>query len=339
MTTAPLSVRQADLESGIRPFDLHRDLRQVADLVSEAFAPELDAASLMALRELRLLGRLYQWLGMNYLSSLNAFSLFDGFVCTDMSRVVGNVSLQKLDPYGQRWQIANMAVARSHQRRGIAHALLHNALRHLKQAGAQYAVLQVRADNHVARDLYVKYGFRRMGGIAELAGRSPLALKQAPTPGVMQPVARRDWRKIFALAQSQMEHHQRWWRPLKSDEFRLDWPRYLAEELARLIGVSHIRRFGVQYKSGHYAAAAIVHSRYWQGDHQVTLWTRPQLYGTYEQDLVGTIGQAIGPRPGLRIRVKVDADHAEALALLQASGLQHTLTLDTMRCVLRQPAV
>jgi hypothetical protein len=40
---------------GIRPFDISRDLRPVAELIAEAFASELDGRGQSALREMRML--------------------------------------------------------------------------------------------------------------------------------------------------------------------------------------------------------------------------------------------------------------------------------------------
>lgn len=334
MTTTPLAAWNSRLESGLRPFELHRDLHQVAELVGEAFATELDAASQMALRDMRVWGRFFQGLGFGYLNSFNSFNLLDGFVWTDASRVVGNVSLQKLDPFGRRWQIANMAVARSHQRQGIAKELLRRALAYLREVGAQYAVLQVRGSNHVAQRLYARYGFERMGGSAELKGRTPLATRAPSAASAVQPIAGREWRKIYDLAQGQMERHMKWWHPLKRGDFVHDWPQQLTENLSFLIGWRQVQRFGIRYNAGHLATAAIVDSQFWKGLHQISLWSRPQLYGRYEQDLVDALAQTLDARPGCRVQAKVDADHKEAIAALRACGLDEIEVLDTMRCAL-----
>ena len=55
MTVIPVPGYQYDhrLETGIRPFDISRDLRAVAELISTSFASELDDRGSAALREMR----------------------------------------------------------------------------------------------------------------------------------------------------------------------------------------------------------------------------------------------------------------------------------------------
>ena len=335
MLTVPLTIRNPASESGIRPFEITRDLRQVADLVSEAFAGELDEASTSALRELQIFGNLARILRLGYLNSFSTYSPFDGFVWMEMSRVVGNISLQRMDPYGRRWQVANIAVARSHQRQGIGRKLLAHAIAYLKEMGAQYAVLQVRSNNHIALDLYAKHGFTRMGGTTELKGFSPLAHTLAPSPeDIVADIPVPEWRRIYDLARSQVEYHTQWWHPLRKGEFVSDWPQRMGERFSAFMGRSHIHRLGIRTNAGHYATAALVRSHGWRRQHDISWWTRSQRYGHYETAMAAAIAQAVGDQPGFRIRAQIDADHAEGIQALQDIGLREATTLDTMRCVL-----
>ena len=54
---APRPIR-GSTESGIRPFDISRDLRPVAELIADAFTNELDPRGLAALREMRIMSHL-----------------------------------------------------------------------------------------------------------------------------------------------------------------------------------------------------------------------------------------------------------------------------------------
>ena len=240
--------------------------------------------------------------------------------------------MQRLDPYGQCWQIANMAVARTYQRRGIARALLKTAKDHLRTIGTQYAVLQVRENNGIAKGLYLQHGFEYMGGVAELKGITPLQEKGDYQRGAARPILGQEWRQIYDLAQRQMEHHLKWWRPLKKGDFVHDWPQQLTEDVARFLNLGQVQRFGVKTKAGQLAAAAIVQSHFLQCRHYVSLWTRPQLYGLYEADLVAAALGSLDSRQGMEIQVKVDADHLEALECLADWGLRKSSVLQTMRC-------
>lgn len=60
-------------------------------------------------------------------------------------------------------EIDNLVVAASHQRQGIAAALLTEALRQAMARGGQSAVLEVRASNLAAQKLYESFGFVMAG--------------------------------------------------------------------------------------------------------------------------------------------------------------------------------
>lgn len=245
---------------------------------------------------------------------------------------MGNISLQRLDPYGHCWQIANMAVAPTYQRRGIASALLKAAKDHLRTVGTQYAVLQVRENNEKARALYEQHGFECMGGVAELKGITPLQKMGKCQHGATSPIPGREWRKIYDLAQRQMEHHLKWWRPLKKGDFVHDWPQQFTEDFAQVLNLGQVQRFGVKTNAGQLAAAAVVRSHFLQCGHYVSMWTRPQLYGLYEADLVDTVLGSLDSRQGMQVQVKVDADHGEIMEHLADWGLSKSSVLHTMRC-------
>lgn len=61
-------------------------------------------------------------------------------------------------------QIDNLAVAGSHRRKGVATALLTEALEAARQKGIINAILEVRAGNFSAVELYRRQGFTAIGG-------------------------------------------------------------------------------------------------------------------------------------------------------------------------------
>ncbi len=64
---------------------------------------------------------------------------------------------------GQEWELENIVVGQSLQRRGLATALLGQFLDIACRAGAITVFLEVRASNLPARSLYEKHGFRVIG--------------------------------------------------------------------------------------------------------------------------------------------------------------------------------
>ena len=157
--SAQLAVdRQAEFQ-GLRPLDPRKDLNQVADLIEEAFGSELEPGGIAALRDLRMLSRMGPLVGLMARSDPYLEDVLGGFVWIEDNRVVGNVTLQRLDTYGSRWQIANVAVSRNYRGHGIGRALVASAIERIQERQGNWAVLQVRIDNDIARGLYERLDF------------------------------------------------------------------------------------------------------------------------------------------------------------------------------------
>jgi ribosomal-protein-alanine N-acetyltransferase len=64
---------------------------------------------------------------------------------------------------GPEWELENIVVAASAQRRGLASALLGHFLDVVRQRGGESVFLEVRDSNAPARALYAKHGFVETG--------------------------------------------------------------------------------------------------------------------------------------------------------------------------------
>ena len=169
MTTLPAARRMhKQVEQGIRPFDIGRDLKPVAELIARAFANELDSRGTAALREMHIMGHMSGIIRLLNRSTGEFNDMFSGFVWLEEGRVVGNVTVQRAANHSERWQIANVAVAQKHRGRGIARQLLWRALDHIRSSGGRWAVLQVYENNNAARHLYINMGFENVGGTVDL---------------------------------------------------------------------------------------------------------------------------------------------------------------------------
>jgi ribosomal protein S18 acetylase RimI-like enzyme len=152
-------------DRGLRPADVQRDLRGIADLLAEAFVGELDEAGRQILREMRFWARLgwllrvLEW----FLPPGEAFA--PGYVWVEDGRIVGYTMVRRLRPGSKDWLIANVAVAEGFRGRGIGRALVSACLEYARAFGARRAILQVRADNMPALQLYRSLGFQEMGWI------------------------------------------------------------------------------------------------------------------------------------------------------------------------------
>ena len=213
--------RAESAEPGIYPFDPHKHLRQVAELVSAVFAQELDAEGRNALYEMQMVGRFGPLLGGLFGASL--FTDFvAGYVWVERGEVLGNATLQRIDYGGMRWRISNVAVTPEHRGRGIARSLMLSCLSEIAQQGGAWAVLQVRIDNPPARKLYESLGFTDVyqEGIWRLAGLS----RRPSTPDTRWPLEllpATAWRERFELAQAAQTSLADWIGPIQKAEYEV----------------------------------------------------------------------------------------------------------------------
>lgn len=103
------------------------------------------------------------------------FAAFDG------ERAVGTVALMLDTPENQRHraEIAKMIVARDVRRRGVARALMGQAIAHAQSIGRTLIVLDTRTGD-AAEPLYTSMGFRRAGIVPDYA-RNATGIEEATT--------------------------------------------------------------------------------------------------------------------------------------------------------------
>src|SRR3990172_10649627 len=146
--------------SQLRPFDMRRDLLQVADLVELCFAESLDADGRLYIRQMRQAAASAPALALASTSNARGDLPLGGFVWQEAGAVVGNLSLIP-HHYGRRrlYLIANVAVHPDHRRRGIARHLTQAALQEVQRRGQRGLWLQADEQNLAAVRLYHGMGF------------------------------------------------------------------------------------------------------------------------------------------------------------------------------------
>ncbi len=158
----PLAAPVAAVD-GLRPVDLRKDLRPLADLIELAFSATMDSAGRSAIREMRYLSHMGIALRLITRVSALAEGISLGFVYVVDGELVGNVSIYSANfprELGETWLLANVAVHPTQQRRGIAHQLVAASLEALRKRGAVRVILQVDCHNEAALKLYEAQGFR-----------------------------------------------------------------------------------------------------------------------------------------------------------------------------------
>ena len=243
-----IASKSALAQNGLRPLDVRRDMRGVATLIGEVFANELDRAGLASLRELRTISRLGPLLYLLVPGNGELNGFFQGFVWEEGGEIVGNVTLQQLDDLGRRWMIANVAVAPSLRRRGIARALMDAALERIWQAGGEWALLQVREHNDVARSLYERMGFSKIMTETALRCQRPPATPPVSLPAdvEIERLYDRDWPAVQYLLSQALPGLPRWWNPIRSKNFRRNSDPALVLRWGHRLGLPQRQRLGLR---------------------------------------------------------------------------------------------
>ena len=329
MTVLALA-RTETAPTGLYPFDARRHIRQVADLIAEAFDRDLDGAGWGMIHDMRLAGWLSPVLG-----SLASLALFDdvvsGFVWLERGQVIGNATLQRVDYNGMRWRISNVAVKAEHRNRGIGRALMQATLRAIAKERGAWAILQVKTNNQGARRLYERLGFTAI--CQEGVWKLPLLPAHLPEHDAgleLRPVAPAAWRPRLELARATRSDLVEWLAPLDEGAFEITLEQRFGEWLGRVSGLHAIQRWGAW--EGDRLLGLVETSGSWLNDHhRLSLMVHPRARGQLEAALVARGLRSLADAPVQPILAEQDGDHAAGVAALEAVGFQPQRVFLTMR--------
>jgi ribosomal protein S18 acetylase RimI-like enzyme len=330
--SAQLAIDQRTAYRGLRPLDPRKDLNQVADLIEEAFTGELEPGGIAALRDLRVLSRMGPLVSLMARSDPYLEDVLGGFVWIEDDRVVGNVTIQRLDAYGSRWQIANVAVTKGHQGRGIGQALIKAALERIAERRGSWAVLQVRSDNAIAKGLYQHLGFEGLTeDILLQLDRLPAQTPEAEPPAGLRPYRHDEWQPRYTLEAACRSELAQWWRPVRSYDFMQLAESRMGEKIWEVMGRNRIRRWVMQGAKG-FTAWLSVDARRWQGIHRLAFAVHPSARGQLEQPLVQHALAFLSAYPRWPVRVEHQGEHRELVQALEEAGFRTLRNHLAMRC-------
>ncbi len=331
--TAFTLARTGAATSGLQPFDARRHMRQVADLIAEAFADDLDGSGRNMIHDMRLASWLSPVLG-----SLASLAFFDevvsGFVWLEQGKVVGNATLQRADTSEMRWRITNVAVMAEQRKRGIGRALMQATLGEIAKEHGAWAILQVRAENTAARHLYERLGFTPVCrvGVWKLpsARAMPPRLPEHDRDIELHPLAPHAWQPRLELARAARSELAHWLEPLNEATFEVILEQRFGEWLGRLSGLRTIRRWGAW--EGDRLVGLVETVGGWLNDvHRLRLIVHPQARGRLEAALVARGLRSLADDSVQPVIVEHDGDHTEGVAALEAAGFRPQRVFLTMR--------
>jgi ribosomal protein S18 acetylase RimI-like enzyme len=191
---------------------------RILDLIEMGFGEELDPHGWKMLHQMR---RIYEPSALTRAVASAAFETA-GFVWVEDGDVVGNLSIRHAYPSNRQGRlIGNVVVHPDYRNRGIGRALMERAIEAARDQRAEWAGLEVRADNEIACRLYEQLGFRAVGITEHLLRPegSPWPLSKRPDRRWRhsKPQDRLQWRHLASLLHN---YDQRLILELRTDRFR-----------------------------------------------------------------------------------------------------------------------
>jgi ribosomal protein S18 acetylase RimI-like enzyme len=224
MTTISSSIPTT--KDNLRPFDVRRDLRAVADLVERCFITTLDADGRRYIQQMHAAAHNPAYLQWASLAAERIPLPLSGYIWEENGNIVGNLSLIQFKTEGRRcYLIANVAVDQHFRRQGIARALTLRAIEHAKRKGAQAVWLHVRAENIPAFNLYTSMGFHEQLRRAtwhseeEIPGFSPVRPITTPAGVTISSPKRQHWPQQQTWLEGIYPSKIIWHMPLKINAF------------------------------------------------------------------------------------------------------------------------
>lgn len=334
-------VEEAKEQGGLRPMDPMRDLGTIADLIANAFSDELDERGRAALREMRWMAHLRPLVWWWSQADPSFRDAFNGFVWEEPRpktrearaawRIVGNVSLNRAPGDRRRWIICNVVVLDEYRGRGIGRRMMQAAIDEAERIGADGVVLQVHRDNSHALALYSSMGFHEVSGETELWLEAVGSVARLDAPGYEI----RGWIPADGLAVYQLARHaipavQQWIRPVRTEEYRLDWLLRLGQWISGIITGRRTYRL-TALKDDRLVAMMAVTATTQSGAHRLALLVHPGHLGQVEAALVSRALYMLAAAPSRPVRITANMGDEAALKVLRDYGFKEQRTLLTLR--------
>jgi ribosomal protein S18 acetylase RimI-like enzyme len=322
-------------DNGVRPFDMRRDLLQLADLIELTFRAELDATGNTIAQEMKRLATSPPLLWI-YDSFNPAQPLLSGYVYVDGGRLVGNVSLNVESEQRGLWSISNVAVHPDYRTRGIARHLMEDSLQKARSSGAQLIVLEVRTDNLPAQKLYRDLGFQIYDTVDELslpAGQWPQRTSQSALPFRQRRAA--DWPGLYELCKAAVPAGAQMIKPVAPHTYRLGIEQRLRSWFDWLAGGRRIRDWILE-DSGQIIAWLQATLRFAPGRHLLQVTVHPQHRGDVEQQLLGVGLDSLKRYVDWSVASTISTCHPEARQAWHQAGFCTVRLLDRMMLDVRK---
>jgi len=318
-------LERSGVDRGIRPFDVSRDLGQLADLMEAAFGQELQATENLIVQELRQMARMGAALWL--LGKIAP--MMHGFVCMDGELLVGNVTLSEDREVPRQWIMSNVAVRPAYRKRGIARELVRRSLAWIASRRGRRVRLQVRTDNLAAQTLYAGLGFRRYDTIAELLGRD-LVVTRSDGISPLRKLKPDDWRATYELALAAVPDEVRRVIPVRLNQYQRTRRQYLMDRILERVRDGRETHCLGLFVGDELAAYVRIYAKLRSGQHRLTILVHPDALGEYERVLTETALSVLSSFPSRPVFTTVSARNPALIEELKRGGFRALRLLDQL---------
>lgn len=319
-------LRKGRVQTGVRRFEPHRDLKAVAELIDVAFGKGLDPAGQAALADMRRVARWGALLGWLYPPEWSGLGSTSGFVWVEERRVVGNVSLRR-SPEWSGFLVGNVAVHPDWQGRGIAGALMEATLDEIASQGGHWVGLEVEADNQVARRLYGGEGFQELGRVLHMLRPAGLPWDGVwPHHPALRPGRSRDSSALVDLLRTVVPEQLHPLLELRLRDYQPSWERALDQFLE-----GRRETWWVIEDGGAICAAARVLRDRGRYPDRLEVLVLPEHAGRFEDVLLQQAVASLRGASKKAVEILLPSATDSLVAGLQAAGFEELRVLVQMR--------
>lgn len=240
-------------------------------------------------------------------------------------RFVAGITLSQQGNDKQRWYIFNVATHPDFRGRGLARTLVNAALDHVRARNGRRVLLDVRADNVPAYNLYRSAGFNHLETSTTLKGTlTHLSGYDCPSGYTVRQLAEADWQPAFDLAQRLASDATRAVCPPTPNQFQNGLFARLIQGVMNRAQKQRVERWLVERAGKPIGLAESVVKLTGRNPHHIELSLDPAEADIAPVLLAQTINRAVNgaPHPFL-IDVR---DHSNAVGFLKSIGCEEIET-------------
>jgi ribosomal protein S18 acetylase RimI-like enzyme len=320
----------------MRPLDIRRDLDSLADLIEATFAGELANRGDDIREEIQTAKRLVPLLTVLGRLSEDFRHLFDGFVWEDQGRIVSSVTVQRMGNDKARWLIGTVATLPDYRRQGLARKLVTQAMEHARAHGAEVCVLDVRANNPAAYNLYRSLDFVHYDSTTDLKLETLPQVQAKPIDDyTLRRMELGEWQACYELAVRETPPEVAAFLPVSKAEYRISTLRRLLIPLLMRLQRLDPHRWAAEKNNLLVGTMILIARRSTSNPHEIRLTIDSAHRAALAEPLLTLALETLQPYPRQNILLTVRTAYEDLLALLQRYGFVEIDTTHRLGAKLR----